>query len=76
MRTRLALVSAALLCLSGMLTPIADAISLNIEIGDRPYYIHGPGYWVGGVYWVWIPGHWDGWRHGHRIWVHGHYARR
>jgi hypothetical protein len=55
--------------------PTANAIIVNVEVGDRPYYIHGPGYYVGRVYWVWIPGHW-GWRHHHRFWIHGHYAPR
>jgi hypothetical protein len=41
-------------------------------VGDRPYYVHGGGYWVHGVYWVWIPGH----RGPHGRWIHGHYAPR
>jgi hypothetical protein len=49
--------------------------SVSIEIGDRPYYTRGPGYYVGGVYYVWRPGHW-GWRHGRRVWIHGHYVLR
>jgi predicted membrane channel-forming protein YqfA (hemolysin III family) len=69
---KLALLFAVLLGVSS----IANAISINISVGDQPYYIHGPGYWYGGVYYVWIPGHWDGWRHGHRIWIHGHYRVR
>jgi hypothetical protein len=27
--------------------PTANAIIVNVEVGDRPYYIHGPGYYVG-----------------------------
>jgi hypothetical protein len=67
---KLALLFAVLLGVSS----IANAISINIGIGDQPYYIYGPGYWSGGVYYVWIPGHWAGPRH--RVWIHGHYARR
>jgi hypothetical protein len=52
---------------------VASALSLNIEVGDHPYYVHGAGYWANGVYWVWVPGHWG--PH-HRHWIHGHYARR
>jgi hypothetical protein len=66
------MVCAALLCLSSM---AANAVSISVAIGDRPYYVHGPFYYVGPVRYVWIPGHW-GWRHHHRAWIHGHYAPR
>jgi hypothetical protein len=69
---KLALLFSALLCMSG----IANAISISIDVGDRGYYTNGPGYWTGGVYYVWVPGHWCGWRHHHHIWCHGHYAVR
>ena len=49
--------------------------SVTVEIGDRPYYTRGPGYSVGGAYYVWRPGHWR-WRHGQRVWIHGHYVVR
>ena len=65
----------ALLCLSGVFGPNANALSFTIGIGDRPYYVHGPGYWAGGVYYVWVPGHWA-WRRHHRVWIHGHYRVR
>ena len=54
---------------------MANAVIVNVVVGDRPYYVNGPGYYVGRVYWVWIPGHWR-WRHHHRVWIHGHYAPR
>jgi predicted membrane channel-forming protein YqfA (hemolysin III family) len=76
MKKKLALLFAVALGMSGIVATTANAISINIDIGDQPYYIHGPGYWVGRVYWVWVPGHWDGWRHGHRVWIRGHYAPR
>jgi hypothetical protein len=45
---------------------------LRIELGDRPYYSHGPRYWAGEYEMIWIPGHWS--EHGHH-WIHGHYRR-
>ena len=48
---------------------------VSIEIGDRPYYTHGGGYYVGRAYYVWRPGHWV-YTHGRRVWVHGHYVLR
>jgi hypothetical protein len=74
MKKKLSLLIAILLCL-GAAAPTANALRLNIEIGDRGYYLRGPGYWDGGVYYVWVPGHW-GWRHHHRVWIHGHYRPR
>jgi len=68
---KFALLIVALLGLSAA----ANAISINIDIGDQPYYIHGPGYWYSGHYYVWVPGHWR-WRHGHQVWIHGHYRLR
>jgi len=55
--------------------PAANAVIVNIEVGDRPYYVRGPGYYVGPVYYVWAPGHWT-WHHHHKVWVHGYYVRR
>ncbi|MGB9475387.1 MAG: YXWGXW repeat-containing protein [Candidatus Udaeobacter sp.] len=49
--------------------------SVTIAVGDRPYYARGPGYWYGGAYYVWRPGHWV-WRHGQQVWIHGHYVVR
>src|SRR5260370_23118479 len=37
--------------------------SVTVEVGDRPYYTHGPGYYVGRTYYVWRRGPW-GWRRG------------
>jgi hypothetical protein len=72
---KLALLLATLFCLSGF-GMTAKAIGISIDVGDRPYYVHGPGYWYGRSYYVWVPGHWDGWRYGHRVWIHGHYRVR
>ncbi len=49
--------------------------SVTVEIGDRPYYTRGAGYYVGRSYYVWRPGHWAV-RNGRRVWVHGHYIPR
>jgi len=68
---KLALLLIAVLSISG----VAKAISINIDVGDQPYYSHGPGYWYRGTYYVWVPGHWA-WRHGHQVWIHGHYRIR
>ena len=64
---KLALVFAAVLGLSN----IANALSINIGVGDDPYYIYGPGYWRGGTHYCWVHGHWN--RH-HTVWIHGHYV--
>jgi len=49
--------------------------SVTVEVGDRPYYVRGPGYYAGHTYYAWRPGHWA-WRHGQRVWIHGHYVVR
>lgn len=49
--------------------------SVTVEVGDRPYYTRGPGYYVGRSYYVWRPGHWAR-RNGRRVWIHGRYAVR
>jgi hypothetical protein len=47
------------------------AQTINVEVGDRPYYTHGPHYWVQDYEMIWVPGHWDE----HHYWVHGLYRR-
>jgi hypothetical protein len=49
--------------------------SVVVDVGDRPYYVRGPGYYVGRTYYVWKPGHWRV-RNGQRVWIHGHYVVR
>jgi hypothetical protein len=49
--------------------------SVTVAVGDRPYYVRGPGYYVGRTYYLWRPGHWAT-RHGQRVWIHGHYVVR
>ena len=48
------------------------AQGIRIELGDRPYYSHGPRYWAGQSEMIWVSGHWT---NHHRVWVHGHYIR-
>jgi hypothetical protein len=48
-----------------------------VSESDRPYYVHGPGYYVGHTHYVWTPGHWR-WYGATRqqVWIHGHYVVR
>jgi len=74
MKHKLALLLGALLFVGGVIAPTpAQAAGISIEIGDRPYYSHGPYYWEHGVRWYWVPGHWR-WHHGRKVFVHGHYT--
>ena len=66
------LLLAALAATSITFPAALPAQSFSIEIGDRPYYSHGPRYWEGEWEMIWVPGHWS--RHRHQ-WVHGHYIR-
>ena len=50
-------------------------VAVTVEIGDRPYYTRGAGYYVGRSYYVWRPGHWR-LVNGRRVWIHGHYVVR
>jgi len=75
MKKKLAVMLAALLCLSGVAVPTANALRFFISLGDDAYYVHGPGYWVGPVYYIWVPGHWER-HHGEKFWVHGYYVAR
>lgn len=60
----------ALLAGTMALPTAAQAIGFSIQIGDRPYYTHGPRYWNGDYEYIWVPGHRRG-----RKWIHGHYRR-
>ena len=75
MKRTIALLFAVILTLSGFAST-ANAFGVFISSGDRPYYSHGPYYYVGPRRYVWAPGHWE-WRRHHtvRVWVHGYYAR-
>jgi hypothetical protein len=57
---------------TSVLIPVAvvEAQGIRIELGDRPYYKHGPRYWAGDYEMIWVPGHRAG-----RRWIHGHYVR-
>jgi len=54
---------------------VAGPGGVTVEIGDRPYYTRGAGYYVGRSYYVWRPGHWR-LVNGRRVWIHGHYVVR
>lgn len=71
MKTKLAVLTVALLSFCMVLRPSANAIGISIEVGDRPYY-DGSNYWDEGYLWIWVPGHWS---KNHHEWVHGHYER-
>ncbi|MGI9086144.1 MAG: hypothetical protein ACR2HH_00130 [Chthoniobacterales bacterium] len=64
------LILALLLAASLSLPTAIRAASLEIHVGDRPFYNHGARYWDGDYERIWVAGHRE---HGH--WVHGHYAR-
>jgi hypothetical protein len=53
-------------------TALTANAGIHIELGDRPYYSHGPRYWEGDYEMIWVPGHWS--EYGHH-WIHGHYRR-
>ena len=58
---------------TSILTPAAvRAQGISIQIGDRPFYNHGPRYWEGDYEMIWVPGHMS--RFGHH-WIHGQYVR-
>ena len=52
-------------------SPTANAIDVQISIGDRDYYQGAPEFWDWGWHWVWVPGHWY-----RKRWIHGYYERR
>lgn len=72
MKRLIALLFAVILTVGG-LVPAANAVGVYISAGDRPYYSHGPYYYVGPRRYIWYPGHWT-WRHHHHVWVHGYYG--
>jgi hypothetical protein len=67
-KTKLLLI--AIVATSILVPAAVRAQGISIDIGDRPYYHHGPRYWAGDYEMIWVPGH----RY-HGGWVHGHYVR-
>ena len=58
---------------ASIVTPAAvRAQGISIQVGDRPFYNHGPRYWAGDYQMIWVPGHMS--RFGHH-WIHGQYVR-
>ena len=62
----------AIVVASILLPAAVRAQGIQIEIGDRPFYHHGPRYWAGDYEMIWVPGHMS--TYGHQ-WIHGHYVR-
>src|SRR5882724_8205950 len=60
MKKKLVLLFAAVFCLSGMLVPAVKVVEISIGGYDRPYYVHGPGYWNGRTYYGWAQDIGDG----------------
>ena len=74
MKRTISILAAVLLCVGGIVSTAISAV-VSVAIGDRPYYVNGPVYYVGPVRHVWVPGHWTR-HHHHRVWVHGYYVAR
>jgi hypothetical protein len=72
MKTKLGVLTVAVLSFCLAMGPSAMAFDLSINVGDRPYYTYGPSYWDNGYEWVWVEGH----PGEHHHWIHGHYERR
>ena len=62
----------AIIAASILLPTAVRAVGIEIQVGDRPYYSHGPRYWANDYEMIWVPGHMS--RFGHH-WIHGHYVR-
>ena len=62
----------AIIAASILLPAAVRAQGFEIQIGDRPYFNHGPRYWAGESEMIWVPGHMS--TYGHH-WIHGHYIR-
>jgi hypothetical protein len=62
----------AIVVASILLPAAVRAQGIQIEIGDRPFYHHGPRYWAGDYEMIWVSGHMS--TYGHH-WIHGHYVR-
>jgi hypothetical protein len=56
---------------ASILLPAAvGAQGITIQVGDRPFYSHGPRYWDNDYEMVWVPGHSE-----RNHWIHGQYVR-
>jgi hypothetical protein len=67
---KIKLLLVALVATCVILPAAVQAQGISIQLGDRPYYHHGPRYWQGEYEMVWVPGHME-----HHHWVHGRYVR-
>jgi hypothetical protein len=62
----------ALIAMSILLPAAVRAQSFEIQVGDRPFFNHGPRYWAGDNEMIWVPGHMSS---SGNHWIHGHYIR-
>ena len=60
----------AIIATSVLIPAAVRADGISIQIGDQPFYNHGPRYWAGDYEMVWVPGHSEG-----HHWIHGQYVR-
>jgi hypothetical protein len=61
----------AIIATSILIPAALRADGVSIQIGDRPFYSHGPRYWDGDYAMIWVPGHMSPGHH----WIHGQYVR-
>jgi hypothetical protein len=61
----------AIIATSILIPAALRADGVSIQIGDRPFYSHGPRYWDGDYAMIWVPGHMSSGHH----WIHGQYVR-
>lgn len=69
MKMRLAILLSLLAAV--FFSPSANALTFEVNVGDRPYYQGYQQFWDYGWNWVWVPGH----MHNHH-WVHGYYIKK
>lgn len=71
MKKKLIILLSVLISAGAVFSPVANAIDVQINVGDRPYYQGTRDFWDWGWHWVWVPGHMV-----HHHWVHGYYIRQ
>jgi hypothetical protein len=69
--TKRKLLLAAIIAMSILIPAAVRADTIQIQVGDKPFYNHGARYWDNDYEMVWAPGHMDRGNH----WVHGQYTR-
>ena len=69
--TKRKLLLAAIIAMSILIPAAVRADTIQIQVGDKPFYNHGARYWDNDYEMVWAPGHMGRGNH----WVHGQYTR-